>query len=286
MKILISGSKGGIGKSLVDYFKDHTNYEIYDFYFDITNSESIKNVIKDGQYDLIINCAALANIPESFIRPFEFYDVNIKPILYFCEFIKRFSPQTKFVNLGSVLEFSNRDPYSASKAAARKIIESYSNSIWGIQPYLANVILSRNDDLFVIPKITNYFKKGQFSKPLGLGNVFSSKCFLDILDVCEGLFKSISQDEKFSPIFAAEKPVSIREIVQIAAESIGIYGKWDILNNNHVFMDKVQVYVINNPNIARPNESIIEYDIEETKKILGWCPKISIKESINKMILQ
>jgi len=67
MKILILGSRGMAGHTIYDYLKSLNKYEIVtmartnaDYNFDIIESpQNILDIIKDNQYDIIINCIGL-----------------------------------------------------------------------------------------------------------------------------------------------------------------------------------------------------------------------------------
>ena len=67
MKILILGSRGMVGHTIYDYLKSLNKYEIVtmartnaDYNFDIIeNPQNILDIIKDNQYDIIINCIGL-----------------------------------------------------------------------------------------------------------------------------------------------------------------------------------------------------------------------------------
>lgn len=287
MKIGIFGG-GAISPHLEKYLVKKTNYQIvcYDrSKLNVTNYESVSNIIKENQFDVLFSLAALSNIPDSFNLPLEYYRVNCSSTLNILEAIRRFSPQTKLVVSGSIQELSNSNPYSGSKNCSRNTIINYRKSfgLWCCQPLLSNILVDRASDNFVVPKIVNFFKKGDFSTPLELGNVFSSKKWLDISDLTEALWGLACLEKPYDLILSGEEQVSVKNLVEFAAQSVGLDGKWEILAENHVFMDKDRVYVRNNPLNSRPNENI-EYDIEETKKILGWEPRISVKKSIEKLI--
>ncbi|MBY0485819.1 MAG: sugar nucleotide-binding protein, partial [Flavobacteriaceae bacterium] len=67
VKVLILGSTGMLGHVLFNYLKFNSNFEIYDLVYrtklreesiicDITNKESVKNIITEIKPDYIINC--------------------------------------------------------------------------------------------------------------------------------------------------------------------------------------------------------------------------------------
>ena len=62
-RILITGSKGFIGKNLVNYIKDsnYNNYDVVTFSsrdYDLSNSEEVKRLFKDSKPDYVIHLAA------------------------------------------------------------------------------------------------------------------------------------------------------------------------------------------------------------------------------------
>jgi len=291
MKVGIFGG-GAIAIHLEKFLKEKTGYDIVVYprnKIDVTNSKSVDNIIRDESFDWLFSLAALSNINDSFNNPKEYYKTNSDSTLNILNAVRLYSPQTKTIFAGSVHELINLSPYGGSKICSSNIVENFRNSynLFAAQPKLSNVLVGRpNDNQFVVPKIVNYFKNGQFSKPLELGNVFSTKKWIDIFDVCSALWATATQETPFDGIISGEKEYSIKNLVEIAAPAVGIYGSWEILSDNHVYMDKTKVYVINNPLAARSNDPVIEYDIEETKKVLGWEPKISVDDSIRKLILE
>lgn len=288
MKVGIFGG-GAIAGYLKNFIESKNNYSVISYsknQLDIRDQWALDDVISREQFNYLFNLAAYSDINKSFDNPLDYYNVNCFSVLGILDSIRNFSPETKFINAGSIKELDNASPYSGSKLCSGKIIDNYRKSykIWAAQPLLSNILVPRDNDKFVVAKIVNYFKKGQFSKPLELGDVDSSKKWLSVEDVVAGLFDIALNNIPYDFILSGEKEVSVREIVRIAAETIGIYGIWDNLNGDLVFMDKVKVYVRNNSSISRKNECNVQYDIEETKNILGWRPKISVEESIRKMI--
>ncbi len=113
MKILILGSRGMAGHTICDYLKSLNKYEIVtvartnaDYNFDIIeNPQNILDIIKDNQYDIIINCIGLL-VKASENCPAEAIYVNS----YFPHLLEEITKdtQTKIIHLSTDCVFDGR----------------------------------------------------------------------------------------------------------------------------------------------------------------------------------
>ena len=79
MKILVTGAKGMFASDLLGFLDEHDSYDVMGLdraSLDITNRESVKNVIKDYRPDVIIHPAAQTNVDYCEQNPEEAYSVN------------------------------------------------------------------------------------------------------------------------------------------------------------------------------------------------------------------
>ena len=141
MKIMVTGANGQLGQE----FQNNISKSKDEYYFtdklelDITNKNHILNYVSDNQIDLIINCAAYANVNKSETNKNQVIKVNsdaVKNLVEVCEEkkIKMIHFSTDYVynssSLNPIKEDSNINPinyYGYSKREGEKIIEKSSS---------------------------------------------------------------------------------------------------------------------------------------------------------------
>lgn len=205
-----------------------------------------------------------------------------------------------------------RSPYGASKAASRQLIKVYRDSyhLYAIQGWLFNHEGTRRGEEFVTRKITkgvakiyNAIKQNIPFDPIELGNIEAKRDWSDAEDFVEGVWMMLNQD-KYNPnyngtpneyVFSSNETHTIREFIEKAFKILNIEGFW-VLNINknpesEVFYTKkedgnLQPLVKINPKFYRPAEvELLLGDSSKARKELGWKPKISFENLVEKMVL-
>ena len=153
MKILITGGAGFIGSHLVKRFELENEVHILDnlgptsckkrlshhknlFVYDISDYKTYQHIEKD--YDLVINSAAETHVDESFIRPMDFIKTNVEGLHLLAKYCA--DNQIPLIHLSTdevigtgkpLFENSMHlptNPYSATKAAADMLIQSWART--------------------------------------------------------------------------------------------------------------------------------------------------------------
>ena len=223
-----------------------------------------------------------------------------------------------------------RSPYGASKVASRQIIKVYRDSynLYAIQGWLFNHEGTRRGEEFVTRKISKnvvriakemqkhnnnndikYDIKYDI-KPLELGNIYAKRDWSDAEDFIEGVWKMLHQDtvkENYNGVpdeyvFSSNETHTIKEFVELAFESINIFGYWSNKTEkpeDEKFYYKKKngsdesgdyentdiVLVEINPSFYRPAEvEILCGDSTRARTELNWVPKVSFKELVKKMV--
>lgn len=120
MKILVTGSNGYIGKSIITYLSD--DYKIVPIsreIIDLSNTEKVDNFFKDNIFDVVIHCAFVGG--NRLVEDKDcVYEQNIKMFNNLYKNKNRFS---KLIYFGSGIELTECDkPYCESKKIIRKKI--------------------------------------------------------------------------------------------------------------------------------------------------------------------
>ena len=250
-KVVVTGVTGQDGSHLVDFLLENTECHVvgcfrrisvpnYDkvekhlsnprfekAYFDLTDNESIQNVVQKYQPDYFINVAAQSYVGASWEIPVSTWNTNATGVLHILEAIRKFSPKTRFYNAGTSEEFGNvlyspqdeehplrpRSPYGAAKAGARHLVKVYRESynLYAVQGWLFNHEGERRGEEFVTRKITKgvamlkrFLEKGKKPIPLQLGNLESKRDWGHAQDYIEGIWRMVNQQE-FNPNFESPK---------------------------------------------------------------------------------
>lgn len=344
-KVLITGSNGQLGQHLIKYFQEnhpefsligtvrHKSYDYQPCIFnkekvnfellDLTDNVSVEDVIKKWMPDYIFNTSANAFVGESWKVPNQHIQVNTVGVLNILEAIRKFSPESRFLNLGTSEEFacvieggnksqdentkiSPRSPYGCSKAAARFLVGVYRESynLKAVQPWTFNFESEIRGPKYLprkvsmgVARIKRSLEKGEIPEPIYLGNLDSYRSWQYCGDVADALWKIINQKgeaKDWKPYVISEDGThSVREFVEKAFSVLDIKGTWagEGLNEKFVTTDYPEkgcnLFLVEiSQEFYRPMDvTFLSGDSSLLRKELGWEPKISFKELVKKMVL-
>ncbi len=184
---------------------------------DLGDSHSIDSLIIKYKPDYFINCAANSFVGSSWDYPEQHFEFNSLGVLRQLESIRKHSPLTRYLNMGSSEEFGNvqftpqnethpamaRSPYGASKIAARQIVKVWRESynLYALQCYCFNFESERRGIEFVSQKIVQgvaRIKKAidnkQEFEPIELGNLDARRDWNHALDTMDGIWRMLNQE--------------------------------------------------------------------------------------------
>ena len=334
MNILITGVTGQDGSNMIDYLLKHTEHNIYGSVrrlsvsnhdninhikndrfkivnLDITDQQSIINVVQKIVPDYIINFAAQSFVCESWNSPINTFITNTLSIIYFLEAIRQFNPLCRFYSAGSSEEFGNvdyspqdinhkckpRSIYGASKCAAKHIVKVYRESynLYAIHCILFNHEGLRRGKEFVTRKITTNIARIKYEidnnkeiKPFDLGNIYSKRDWSDSEDFVIAIWKMLNQEEPNEYVLSSNETHSVKEFVDLTCKYAGLDVRWQIDENNPLntklfYKDKVILKI--NEKYYRPAEvDLLIGDSTETRNKINWEPKYSFNDLVKRMI--
>ena len=135
-------------EKLIHYKKNCYHKKITNVYIDITNYENLKKKITEFNPEIIIHLAAQALVSESYKNPFKTIETNVMGTLNIIEVSKKIKNLKSLLIITSDKCYLNKeikkgykendqlggdDPYSASKASAEIIFNTYAKSFFNNQ---------------------------------------------------------------------------------------------------------------------------------------------------------
>jgi GDPmannose 4,6-dehydratase len=306
---LIIGINGMVGSHMADFLlkKDYVVYgtvrninielnnvnhilnKITVLQADINDQNSLYKVITDSNPDEIYNFGAVSFAPNSWITPEYTANVNGLGVLRILEIIKQVNPNIRFYQAGTSEIFGNlenivanelttpypKSPYGVAKLYAQWIIKNYRESynLFACNGISFNHESERRGYEFVTKKITSGVAKianGNLDY-IELGNLNITRDWGYAPDYVEAMWLILQNNSAEDFIIATNKSHSIKYLLDIAFQTIGI-------NNYHAFI-KI------NPKFIRNNDIYsLRGDYSKINNTLGWSPKTSFEEMIQKMV--
>ena len=340
-KVLITGVTGQDGSYMADLLLEETDYEIYGMVRrtstknykniehlldnprfkiitgDLSDSQSIDNLIIEIKPDYFINLAAQSFVGSSWQMPEQTFDINAIGVVRCLEGIRKHVPNCRFYNAGSSEELGNvdyspqdenhplkpRSPYGAAKAAARHIVKVYRESynLFAIQGLLYNHESERRGEEFVTRKITKNIARikkaldnNEKFEPLQLGNIDAKRDWSHAKDFVRGIWLMLNQCEPKEYILSSGEAHTVREFIEKAFKMAGIYGQWvgkDITEQyilkktvNSIYYDN-QILVKINSEFYRPAEvDLLLGNSSKARVELNWKCDISFDSLVKIMV--
>ena len=263
-KIIVTGINGQDGKLLLDRLEGNLDWELIgvthninaakqaaknDYQlesWDFENPEIIEEIVKKHKPSLLVNLASFATGIGMFDNTAKLSLVNGLAVVYLLEAIKKFSPETRFLQAGSsemfgatvvfpqteASEMLPRTPYGAAKLFAHNMVKIYRTRY---DLHASNMIFYNHEsiyrtDSFVTQKIVKgavAIKKG-LSKNLELFDLNSARDWSYAPDFIEGMFLVADQTKPSDYVFASGRLTTVRQLCEI------IFDHLDLNYENHV----------------------------------------------------
>lgn len=283
----------------------HTaNKQYFNISCDITKPNELQHIINMIQPDEIYNLAAVTSSNESIDNPTRTFEINTNAVITLCNILKLYKKlhgkciklfQANSIELYKGFKESdivvNEDrhypttPYGISKLATfwavkndRELYEMFFCS--GI---CANMESKMRRDTYVTRKIVNYFKKGDYSTPLHLGNINITKDWVHARDAAMGMWLILQHHLPDDYIICTSTQNSIKDFVTGCALKCGLTVDW--INDNCYTthsLEQICLVVSNSSHSQRCFEKRINelaYSCYKLKSI-GWLPKQSSLQNI------
>lgn len=303
-----------INTKRIDHIFSNPNLKLV--YGDLTDSTNINHIlakIKSSYPDMerleIYNLGAQSHVQVSFEMPEYTAQVDAVGTLKLLESIRanglegiaRFyqASTSELFGLSKGEKFNEqtemypRSPYSCAKLFSYWIVKNYREAynMFACSGVLFNHESERRGETFVTRKITlalNKILKGE-SDRLVLGNLDSLRDWSHSQDHVKGMWMILQHDTPVDYVLASDECHSVREFVEMAFKLRGFDIGWkgEKGSVNEIGYDKLtnRELIFIDPKYFRPSE--VPYlcgDSSKARTELGWKPKISFKELVERMV--
>lgn len=295
MKILLTGSDGFIGSMIKPVLEK--KYDVVPLKSDLRNHQAVRHEVVTERPHVIMHFAARTEVEQSFKEPLEFSNVNYigtQNLIESARLVPRFEcfihastmevygrqPISDEVIANKIPEkfiAFNRDtpckpnaPYAVAKYAAEKYLQ-YASSAYGLN-FIAfrqtNIYGRTNSCFFVTESIISQMLNNPDEINLGYAEPYRN--FLHVDDLIDLYVTSVEERDRLKNLIytiGPDEPIKIRDYANIIADKIGWSGtiNWDTRPER-----KGEFYWLNSEN--------------EVEKQIGWKPKISLDEGLDRTI--
>jgi CDP-glucose 4,6-dehydratase len=273
-------------------------HKITHYIGDIRNSETLQAVFESHKPDIVFHLAAQPIVRYSYTNPVLTYETNVLGTLNVLEAI-RHTPQTKtgiiittdkcYKNKEWIYgyrendELGGFDPYSSSKACAEILVSSYRDSYFNTNEFekhgkiIASVragnVIGGGDwaDDRIIPDCIRAIIA---NKPIVLRSPFSIRPWQHVLEPLYGYLTLAQRAYAHGKLYSGawnfgpnnNGVTTVEDLVTTLIEAYGS-GEIDIQNTNKLH-----------------EAAILLLNSDKSNKLLGWRPKWSVPETVEKTV--
>ena len=287
----------------IDHIKNK-NFKL--FYGDLTDSSSLINILSKTKPDEIYNLAAQSHVLVSFTTPEYTSDTNALGLVRLLESVKSLKLESRIYqaatsemygniksnkSINMKTPFSPVSPYGAAKLYAYHLSEIYKKAY---DMYICNGILfnhesKRRGENFITQKIILFAKQYNNTKKgsLKVGNLNSKRDWGDAEDYVYAMWLMLQQKKPRNYIVATNKSITVRKFIDLVFSKIQVKIKWSGKGLSEVGIDKEtnKIIIKVDKQYFRPIDvNYLKGDYAETLSSIGWKPKTSLDQLINKML--
>lgn len=268
-------------------------------YGDLTDASNISRLIEKIKPDEIYNLAAQSHVRVSFDMPEYTGDVVAIGTLRLLDAIRESGIKTKFYQASSSemfglvqhipqteeTPFYPRSPYGVAKVYGYWITKNYRESynLFACNGILFNHESPRRGETFVTRKITRGLARIKLGidETLYLGNLDAKRDWGFAKDYVEGMWRMLQQSEPDDYVLATNETHTVREFVEISAETLGFKIQWrgNGLKEEGFDAKTGKTLIRIDPVYFRPAEvDLLIGDYSKAKEKMGWEPTVTFNE--------
>ena len=272
---------------------------------DIAEITNIQRLIERIEPDEIYNLAAQSFVKTSYEQPIYTSDIDGIGVTRLLETIRNLGGKPKFYQastsemFGKVHEspqnektpFYPRSPYGIAKLYSHWMTINYREA-WNIHA-CSGILFNHESPLrgteFVTRKISQGMAKIALKKikKINLGNLNAERDWGFAGDYVEAMWLMLQKDKPDDYVIATGETHSVRDFVQVAANSIDIDIEWNNEGDNEVGICKKtgNTIISVDKQYTRPSETDhLLGDASKAKENLGWKPSVNFQSLVNMMV--
>jgi GDPmannose 4,6-dehydratase len=324
-KALITGITGQDGSYLAEFLLDkgyevhglirrsshdvfgriaHIKKRIHVHYGDLRDLGLLKRVMERVVPDEVYNLAAQSHVGISFECPEETYEIDYAGVGRMVHAAMEANPKVRIYQastsemFGSTpppqSELSPMNPVSPYGEAKKKAHEDYvvgyrqKHGLYICSGILFNHESPRRGEHFVTRKTTISLAKIQLGmfESFALGNLEAKRDWGYAKDYVEMMWLMLQQETPEDYVIGTGESHSVRELVEVAAEEVGMKITWEGEGVKEVGKDQhgaVRVRI--DEKFYRPREvNFLTADMTKAQHKLGWMPKTNFYDLVKLMV--
>lgn len=275
----------------------HMDKRVHSVVGDIRDYEKLSAVFEQTEPEIVIHMAAQPLVRESYAQPRYTYDVNVMGTVNVLECIRQNPCVKSFVNVTTDKVYLNRewnwgyreneelngyDPYSNSKSCSELVTSSYNNSFFidrdlAVSTARAGNVIGGGDFAKdrIIPDCIRAVAEG---KKIEVRNPFSVRPYQHVLEPVMA-YLMLAQAQYEDQTLAGNYNIGPDEASCVTTgELVSMFcDTWNKSSGQHV------TWISRSEN--GPHEAnYLKLDCSKIKSVLGWKPRWSIQETMNKIV--
>ena len=271
----------GGGRGWIDHAAADVRNAIDSVLGDLRDADAVQHAVRG--IDLVFHLGALVGIPYSYVHPRETFDTNVTgtlnvvtaardhevSLLVHTSTSETYGTAT-YVPIDEKHPLQAQSPYSATKIAADKLVESFQHSfavpVTTVRPF--NTYGPRQSPRAVIPTIASQALHGT---NVVLGNLSPTRDFTYVSDTVEGFIRAAAVaaiGQTFN--LGSGEEISVGGLVELVGEILG-----------------TQLHVEHDPRRHRPEASEVDRlvsDNTRAREVLGWEPTVSLRDGLGRTL--
>lgn len=291
------------------YIDPHHKTNFYLHYGDLTDSNSVYNIINKVRPDEVYNLGAQSHVGVSFENPEYTAEVsgigtlrileairflNIKKIKFYQASTSELFGETYNKNVfDENSKFHPKSPYGVAKLYSYWITSVYRESygIFASNGILFNHESPRRGETFVTRKITRFLTKKKLGSKnvLYLGNLNAKRDWGHAIDYVEMQWRILQQNKPEDFVVATGNAYSVRQFIDMCAKVLKMKIVWSGKGLNEkayiIKENKKELLIKVDKRYFRPNEvHYLRGDARKAFKKLRFKPKFTLRKLVEDMI--
>ena len=272
---------------------------------DLTDQSSLAAALQTAQPDEVYNLAAQSFVATSWRQPSLTGDVTGLGAARLFEAVRQSCRDARVYQASSSemfgaaeespqdenTRFHPRSPYACAKVYAHHMAVNYRESygMFICSGILFNHESPRHAIEFVTRKVTDGVARigAGLSNELSLGNLEATKDWGYAREYVEAMWLMLQQDAPDDYVVATGESHSVRDLVEVAFEKVGISITWTGagVNEKGIDANTGRAVVTIDPQFFRPADvASLVGDYSKARQRLGWSPRTTFSELVGMMV--